>query len=533
MTNQTSGRLIAGITGIFLLTSVSLAFSGSVTVSWDANTETDLEGYNVYYGLESKNYSDVLDVGNVNSVSLSELSADQTYFFAVTAYDLTGNESPFSDEVSATITATDGGDANSDTTRPKVVAVVPRGETQIDLIFSEPVDKSSAENVANYSISNGVTIIGAVLDADPTIVHLITSAHTRGVDYILVVKNVADVNGNMVHAHDTKTYNIPDPAQDARPPELLYVAVKSETLLEVIFNESVRFAEAEDVGNYSISDGIPILQAKLRTNQSIVELTTSAHAPGTDYTLSVRDIKDLVGNLIGDKNDFSYRTKDEEANNSETDTVSPHLVAISVSGQTQVELSFNEPVKRTSAENPANYFINKNIEIKGAILSENQTTVHLVTSNHEFNVEYTLAISGVQDLAGNTIASDASATYTFAGDEEPSTNTGNQTPSSFSLFQNFPNPFNPETEIRFFLDEERKIEIKVYNQLGQVVKTLVKNSMSPGFHAIVWDGTNNEGNEVPSGVYIYSLEVTRNVLRGDLLVNVSLERRVKRMTLVR
>ncbi len=316
---------------------------------------------------------------------------------------------------------------------------------------------------------------------------------------------------------------------------MLYVAVKSETLLEVIFNESVRFAEAEDVGNYSISDGIPILQAKLRTNQSIVELTTSAHAPGTDYTLTVSDIKDLAGNLIGDKNGFSYKTaaKDEEDDNSETDTVSPRLVAISVGGQTQVDLSFNEPVKRTSAENPANYFITENLEIKGAILSENQTTVHLVTSNHEFNVEYTVAISGVQDLAGNTISGDASATYTLASDEGPSTNTSNQTPTSFSLFQNYPNPFNPETEIRFFLDEERKIELKVYNQLGQVVKTLVQNSMSTGFHTIVWDGTNNEGNEVPSGVYIYSLEVTRNVLRGDLLVNVSLERRVKRMTLIR
>ncbi len=197
MTNQTSGRLIAGIVGIFLLTSVSLVFSASVTVSWDANTEVDLEGYKVYYGLESRNYSEVLDVGNANSVAFSELNADQTYFFSVTAYDLTGNESPFSDEVSAAITATDGG-GDTDTTRPAVVAVVTRGETQIDLIFSEPVDKSSAENIANYSISNGVTIIGAILDADPTVVHLITSAHTRAVDHILIVRNVEDVNGNTV-----------------------------------------------------------------------------------------------------------------------------------------------------------------------------------------------------------------------------------------------------------------------------------------------------------------------------------------------
>jgi len=57
--------------------------------------------------------------------------------------------------------------------------------------------------------------------------------------------------------------------------------------------------------------------------------------------------------------------------------------------------------------------------------------------------------------------------------------------------------------------------------------------MPQGDHKVVWDGTNNDNIQVPSGVYIYSLEVKRDVVKGGLLVNVSLERRVKKMTLLR
>ncbi len=88
-------------------------------------------------------------------------------------------------------------------------------------------------------------------------------------------------------------------------------------------------------------------------------------------------------------------------------------------------------------------------------------------------------------------------------------------------------------EISFFLEKQREVELKVYNPLGQLVKTLVSDEMPQGDHKVVWDGTNNDNIQVPSGVYIYSLEVKRDVVKGDLLVNISLERRVKKMTLLR
>ncbi len=76
---------------------------GAVTVSWDANTENDLAGYRIYYGERSRNYDLQITVGEVTSHRIDGLTPGKRYFFAVTAYDLSGNESGFSSEVSVDI----------------------------------------------------------------------------------------------------------------------------------------------------------------------------------------------------------------------------------------------------------------------------------------------------------------------------------------------------------------------------------------------------------------------------------------------
>ncbi|MCB0312530.1 MAG: T9SS type A sorting domain-containing protein, partial [Calditrichaeota bacterium] len=79
-------------------------------------------------------------------------------------------------------------------------------------------------------------------------------------------------------------------------------------------------------------------------------------------------------------------------------------------------------------------------------------------------------------------------------------------PTEFSLQQNYPNPFNPTTTIRYGLREDAKVSVKIYNVLGQVVKTLVNNRQTAGFKTAVWDGTNDFGAKVSSGIYIYRIE---------------------------
>jgi len=85
------------------------------------------------------------------------------------------------------------------------------------------------------------------------------------------------------------------------------------------------------------------------------------------------------------------------------------------------------------------------------------------------------------------------------------TNIGDLT--SFNLYQNYPNPFNPRTTIVYDVVEETKVELNVYNILGQKVNTLINEVQSFGRKSIIWDGTNNSGKSVSSGVYIYSIKI--------------------------
>ena len=70
-----------------------------LTLAWDTNSEPDVSGYKIYYGEESQNYEHCVDLGNSTSCVISDLTPGITYFFAVTAYDIHGNESGFSEEL--------------------------------------------------------------------------------------------------------------------------------------------------------------------------------------------------------------------------------------------------------------------------------------------------------------------------------------------------------------------------------------------------------------------------------------------------
>ena len=79
-------------------------------------------------------------------------------------------------------------------------------------------------------------------------------------------------------------------------------------------------------------------------------------------------------------------------------------------------------------------------------------------------------------------------------------------PDSYELSQNYPNPFNPETEIRCQLPEASQVSLKIYNVYGQEIKTLINTYHSAGYYSIKWDGTNNQGMIVASGIYIYIIQ---------------------------
>jgi len=78
-------------------------------------------------------------------------------------------------------------------------------------------------------------------------------------------------------------------------------------------------------------------------------------------------------------------------------------------------------------------------------------------------------------------------------------------PHVFELFQNLPNPFNPVTTISYSLKENIHTKLIIYNSLGQQVRTLVDSQKNAGVYSIKWDGKDDFGSPVSSGVYVYTL----------------------------
>lgn len=79
-------------------------------------------------------------------------------------------------------------------------------------------------------------------------------------------------------------------------------------------------------------------------------------------------------------------------------------------------------------------------------------------------------------------------------------------PNTIALLENYPNPFNPSTTIRYALPENTFVNLQIFNVLGQPVRTLVNRELPPGNQSVEWEGKNDRGQEVSSGIYFYRIE---------------------------
>jgi hypothetical protein len=94
----------------------------------------------------------------------------------------------------------------------------------------------------------------------------------------------------------------------------------------------------------------------------------------------------------------------------------------------------------------------------------------------------------------------------------------NNLPQLFSLAQNYPNPFNPTTTISYTLESRSHVKLTVYNLLGQKVVALVDESKPPGNYDVVWNGKDDRGNLVASGIYFYQLETDKQAKAKKMIL---------------
>lgn len=144
-----------------------------------------------------------------------------------------------------------------------------------------------------------------------------------------------------------------------------------------------------------------------------------------------------------------------------------------------------------------------------------QAIVHLQSSHYPLTVRFS-NIAGEQYAIREIVENKVVREHVVGNEEQVTINNPlvkvlevgkvGAVPVSFSVSQNYPNPFNPTTEILYTLPRAEKVSIVIYNTLGQKVKTLVSESQTAGYHSVVWDATNDAGQKVGSGMYLYRVK---------------------------
>ncbi|MEZ4765761.1 MAG: FlgD immunoglobulin-like domain containing protein [Calditrichia bacterium] len=132
------------------------------------------------------------------------------------------------------------------------------------------------------------------------------------------------------------------------------------------------------------------------------------------------------------------------------------------------------------------------------------------------SVEIAFAVIGANTLADLQQHADNAQTLwdnPTAIDDLP-----NPVADDFELAQNYPNPFNPTTTIEYRLATAGNISLKIFNIAGQEVRTLVNAAQTAGRYSVNWDGRDNRGMPVASGVYFYRLETQAAVQSRKMLL---------------
>jgi hypothetical protein len=147
-------------------------------------------------------------------------------------------------------------------------------------------------------------------------------------------------------------------------------------------------------------------------------------------------------------------------------------------------------------------------EVAGELVDSNDQVVHFInsTQNNPFiltapqNGQYTIN-AGFKNPALRW-----SSTTIYLSPTNLNIPTPTNTSSTIELFPNHPNPFNLETVIRFSLPRPARVELEVYTVHGQLIKHLTSGHLPAGIHSLKWNGRNNDGLPVPSGVYLCQIK---------------------------
>ncbi|MCP4547232.1 MAG: T9SS type A sorting domain-containing protein [bacterium] len=193
------------------------------------------------------------------------------------------------------------------------------------------------------------------------------------------------------------------------------------------------------------------------------------------------------------------------------DHTSPLLLEATVAADsdTLVYLTFSEPLSAATAENPVFYSIYESLVSQRILTVHSATLIGggeqvLLVTDPQNPLEYTIGVFGLRDASCYLNEINPGSNVSFYGSAVAITD---ETPAAvFALSPNWPNPFNPSTNLAFSLTEAGRVTLVVYDITGRRVAQLVNDKLQAGTHEIVWHGRDDRGSNVASGLYFAHLE---------------------------
>jgi hypothetical protein len=275
--------VLAALVAISILSAATDAYAGQATLMWNANTESDLAGYKLYYGTSSRTYGFSIDVGNQISDVLSGLQDGQLYYFAVTAYDTSGNESGFSAERSLTI---------PDTAPPLISAVAVPVRTSSGASITWTTNEAS-----DSQVEYGLTVAygsSTALNTNRVTSHIVTlSGLATATAYHYRVES-RDAAGNLATSGDFTFTTLAAP--DITPPTVSLTAPAAGATVTATI--TVAASASDNVGVVGVQfklDGVNLGAEVLVAPYAIAWTTRTALNGAHTLTAVARDAAGNIG----------------------------------------------------------------------------------------------------------------------------------------------------------------------------------------------------------------------------------------------
>ncbi|MBI3112269.1 MAG: T9SS type A sorting domain-containing protein [Ignavibacteriales bacterium] len=273
----------------------------------------------------------------------------------------------------------------------------------------------------------------------------------------------------------------------ARYPDFSWAISTTGSLGATQFNLELTaegFANFDDIANVRI----------IRRNGTASDITNQWTLQGAQYdnfvisgTPSVVNVNS-VGGLIQGGAIFTYGLKS-------TMVIANPIAPINLTDAAGTfTRNLTNPALFTGAQSSITY----SVSVANSAIITASITNNVLTVTKKVSGSTSITVIGTDTFDGSRI--NHTVAVNVVSDVEPI----ELVPTEFTLSQNYPNPFNPSTTIKFGLPKEAPVTLEIYNVLGVKVRTLIAGeTMSAAFHTLVWDGKNDGGIAVPSGVYLY------------------------------